>query len=119
MKRLDFRDPELIKQAATFPFYGQAMALVRVANPFWKLDDNVEHSWKVRFSINLHDCNCEYCAETKVVSVLACTPKDAEDAAFAKLTDRERAAADVEDVRLDEKLGVEFPEWIYEIGGEA
>ena len=119
-KRLDFTNPETIKKAATFPFYGQAESLIRTIDPLWKTDLGEPRLWKVRVERDTHYCECEYCDrhdyERKTVAVEACTPDEAQAAAFEQLNDS--PDWEVESITID-RAALPFPDWIYETEGAA
>ncbi len=72
MARIDLTASLAVKRLAELPFYGQAEAIIRRVDPYWKVDLTEPHVWDVRLRQDC-DCDCPNCDyyETKTVQVEA------------------------------------------------
>ena len=107
--------PAAISEAAKLPFFGQAMAVVRLIDPLWKVELSEERAWHVWLKRNSHHCVCPYCEredlETHKFLIRACTPEEAE---ALVLEEQKGWGWEVKGVVPAEKLSVEIPASFYD-----
>jgi hypothetical protein len=80
---IDITNRATIQRMAALPYYGQAEAIIRLKDEFWKVDPEAEHLFEVRLERSDCDCNCPNCysVELKTVRIEAYSAEEAESKA--------------------------------------
>ncbi|QVJ07662.1 hypothetical protein L7H23_01120 [Sphingopyxis sp. BSN-002] len=92
--KIDFTRPATIHALAALPYFGQAEAVIRRIDPFWKVDLSEPVPFKVELSRGC-DCDCPHCmySEDKAVTVYARSEEEAMEIAEEEHGDWEAVRA--------------------------